>query len=258
MKLITAIKKTIDYAASFGSHINKKEIEQRLISNKIFTKSEINNEIKKIKWKNKKNKWNKLKMAKAKQFALLIEDRFKEVFFLGISGSVASGHPKENDDIDLLIVTKADTLWKNRLKLRWWVYKNKIPHRKFETEEIKDQFCFNLWLDEKFLEIPKDMHNLKNATDLILLIPLLNKNKTYEKILVKNSWVKKYLATGYMNKLSDCQIVRLSDKTKNRSEILKKISNWIYFWPQYVYMKNKIRQEKIGLHQAFFHRQMIK
>lgn len=246
-----AVKKTIEYANNFESHINVNEIKKRLISKKIYSEEMIEKEISKLRWKNKKNKWEKIKIIKAEKLASLIKNKFGEILFLGISGSVAAAHPKKNDDIDILIITKANTLWKNRFFLRWWIYKNKIPHRKFNQTESKDQFCFNLWLDENNLLIPKNRQNLNNAIDLLLLKPLINKKNTYEKFIVINGWANKFVATPY-NRLSARQIVSSSDKIENN--FLDKMINYLYFWPQYWYMKPKIFKEKVGLYQAFFHR----
>jgi len=253
MSVKSAVKRTIEYANNFGSHININEIKKRLISKKIYSEEIIGEEISKLNWKNKKNKWEKIKITKAKKLALKLKNKFKEILFLGISGSVATGHPKKNDDIDILVITKANTLWKNRFFLRWWMYKNNIPHRKYNKKELKDQFCFNLWLDENYLQIPKNQQNLKNAIDLLILKPLINKKHTYEKFVLGNVWAKKFVATGYSKKMSDvrCQI---SDNTKNKNNVLSQISNWCYFWPQYWYMKPKMFKEKVGLYQAFFHR----
>lgn len=253
MSVSLAIKRTIKYAKNFKSHINKEEIKKRLISKKVYPEEVLKQEIYKLNWKNKKNKWRNSKINKARKLADLIKNNFKDIVFLGISGSVSSGHPKKDDDIDLLVITKTNTLWKNRLVLRWWMYKNKIPHRVFDKVESKDQFCFNLWLDEGFLEIPKNRQNLGNAVDLLLLIPLINRNQAYESFLKTNKWAKKFVATPY-DRLSANQPVSLSDKTKNNKNILCKISNWLYFWPQYWYMKSKITKEQISPYQAFFHR----
>ena len=251
MTVKTAIKKTIWYANSFKSHINRGEIKERLISKKIYLDKIIDKEILKLNWKNKKNKWEKSKIVKAQELALLLEKKFSEILFLGITGSVATGHPKKNDDIDILIITKTNTLWKNRFFLRWWMYKNKIPHRIYNKKELKDQFCFNLWLDENYLEIPKNRQNLKNATDLLMLKPLINNNGTYERFLVVNSWAKKFVATPYENKIRDLRF-KIQD-SRIRQNIFDKTVNCLFFWPQYWYMKPKIFKEKIGLYQAFFH-----
>ena len=255
MSLEKAIKKTVDYAAKFRSHINKKEIEQRLISKNIFSRKKIEKTLDTIGFKNKKNKWKQLKIKKAQDLAELLAKKFKNILMIGITGSVASGHPKKNDDIDLMIITRSDTLWKTRLELRWWIYKNKIPHRTFGKKEMPDQFCFNLWLDEKSLKLPEDKQNLQNAVDLVLLKTLINKNKIYEKFIRENSWAKKFVATGYFKLVNRSSII---DRRENKNFILDEVINWCYFWPQYWYMKGKIYQEKVGLHQAFFHRPMIK
>ncbi len=254
MGLKKAIKDTVEYAANFGSYINKNEIKERLISQKIFSKKEINKLLKQ--YKNKKNKWYKQKFNRAMVLAKQIENDFKDILFLGISGSVASGHPKKNDDIDLLIITKTNKLWKTRLGLRWWIFKKRLPHRKYNQKERKNEFCFNLWLESNYLLLPKNRHNLKNSVDLMLLKPLINKGRIYEKFILTNDWAKKWVATPYKNKMSNFQF--LMSNEKQRINKLDKITNYLYFWPQYWYMKRKIKGETIGLHQAFFLRQMVK
>lgn len=252
MSVSLAIKRTIKYAKNFKSHINKKEIEKRLISRKVYSDEALKQEIYKLNWKNKKNKWKNSKINKARKLANLIENIFKDIVFLGISGSVSSGHPKKNDDIDLLVITKANTLWKNRIALRWWIYKNRIPHRVFDKVESKDQFCFNLWLDEGYLEIPKYRQNLGSAVDLLLLIPLINKNQVYESFLKANKWAKKFVASPYEHKMSNIQFPISNELQKTNK--LDKVINYLYYWPQYWYMKSKITKEQISPYQAFFHR----
>jgi hypothetical protein len=254
MSLERAIKKTVEYAAKFGSSINKKEIEQRLISKKVFSKQKINETIKQFPINNKKNIWIKIKIKKAKKLAKLIEINFKDILFLGISGSVASGHPKKNDDIDIFLITKKNKLWITRFKLRWFIFKNKIPHRKYGQREKGNEFCFNLWLDETSLNLPKDKQNLKNAVDLVLLKPLINKQKIYERFIRENSWAKKFVATGYFGLSHRLSIV---DRRENKN-FGSSLINWLFFGPQYIYMRKRIKQETVGLHSAFFHRPMLK
>jgi hypothetical protein len=256
MRLEKAIKKTIEYAGNFKSHINKKEINDRLISKKIFPINEVIEFIDKIGWKDKRNKWYRIKMEKAINLSKEISEKFKDIIFIGVSGSVASGHPKEKDDIDLFIITKTNKLWTSRFKMRWWIFRKQIPHRKRGWKEEKDQFCFNLWLDESELMIKKDKQNLKNGIDLILLKPILNRENIYEKFLLTNKWVKKWVATPYGNKTKDLRFMIQDSRIKQN--FIDKLMNYLYFWPQYWYMRRKMRGERVGLHQAFFHRQMVK
>lgn len=254
MEANLAIKKTIKYAQVFGSYLNREEITQRLLSKKVFSEKIINRLTKTIKNKNDKNYTDKFE--KAKKIAERIEKKFADILFLGISGSVASGHPKKNSDIDFLVITKNNKLWRTRLLLRSWTRINQIPHRKYGEDEKKDEFCFNLWLDESKLLLPKEKRNLRSAVDLVLLKPLINKNKTYEKFILINSWVKKWVATPYSIKIKDIRGKMLDMKVKQNN--FDKFMNYLYFWPQYWYMKRKIQEEKIGLHEAFFHRRMVK
>ena len=255
MEVNLAIKKTVEYARGFRASLNKAEISERLISRKIFSKREINNEIKKVKDKNKTNVWYVEKFSKAKILAQRIEKKFDDILFLGISGSVASGHPKKNDDIDFLVIVKNDRLWKTRVFLRWWMWKKQIPHRKYGGQGKKDEFCFNLWLDESGLLLPKDKHSLRSAIDLVLLKPLINKNQFYEKFILENDWAKKWVATPYSIKSKKIRYKMLDTKIKQNN--FDKFINYVYFWPQYWYMRRKIKDEKVGLHKAFFHRRMV-
>jgi predicted nucleotidyltransferase len=223
------------------------------LSKKIFSKELINRTVGKMEYK--KDKYYEEKFNKAKNLAKIIKDKFKDVLFLGISGSVASGHPKKNSDIDFIVITKVDKLWKTRLFLRWWIFRKQIPHRKYQEKEKKDEFCFNLWLDESSLLLPNNRQNLKNAVDLVLVKPLINKNKIYKKFILANAWAKKWVATPY-SRLSVGKPISFLGKSKNI--FLGRIMNQIYFWPQYWYMKRKIKNEKIGLHEAFFHKAMVK
>lgn len=252
MSLKEAIKKTIDYAKNFNSEISQQEIIERLISNKVYPEVKIKKNIKKSLLVTKINPWKKDKILKTKKLELILKKRFKDILFLGISGSVASGHPKENDDIDLVIITKKNKLWSTRFWLRIFIFLNKIPHRKYGQKEMKDDFCFNFWLDEDNLVLPKERQTLQSATDLIMVIPILNKRKIYEEFLSKNNWVKKYLATGFYKKTKDIRFRKKDFKIKqNKTD---EMINKFFFWPQYWYMRKKITVEMINLHQAFFYK----
>lgn len=250
MEIEVAIKKTIEYATKFRSHVNIKEISQRLISTKKFSEEEVVGVLKKMQWQNKRNKWYQNKIKLAEELAKKIKKEFKEIYFIGVTGSVASGHPKKEDDVDILLITKKDELWKNRLKLRLWTKLNQIPYRDRLGRKKDNCFCFNLWLDESGLRIPPEKQNLRNAVDLVLMKPLINRNKTYEKFLKENFWVKKYLASGYDGLIKKYQLKKIKIKKITKDKTLNKF----YFWPQYLYMKPKITGEKVGLHQAFFHK----
>lgn len=252
MSLEKAIKKTIDYAKNFGCDIDQKELIDRLISNKIYSEEEIRKNINHNLLTTKINPWKEDKVLKTKKLGFFIKNRFKNILFLGISGSVAAGHPKKNDDIDLILITKRNKLWLTRFCLRISIFVNKINHRKYGQKERKDDFCFNLWLDEEALLLPKERQTLQSANDLLMIIPIINRNNTYQKLVLKNSWVRKYLATGYSKLVNRSSII--DRRKKDKDSYLDNIINKLFFWPQYWYMRKKITVEMVNLHQAFFYK----
>ena len=253
VEILEAIIKTIKYVQKYQCQLTLDELRTRLISPKTFTKEEIMKFIKLSSYKvakPKENKNFKEKLEKARGLASKIAKKFPDILFIGVSGSVAAGQPKEDDDIDLFLITKKNCLWINRLRLRLYIYKNRIPHRKRGRKENKDEFCFNLWLDEDSLLIPKNRQNLRNAMDLILLIPILNKNYSYERLIKANDWAKRYVATGYSLKPS---APRLRGTSFDRAAFLDGVVNYLVFWPQYLFMKRKNNNREItSLGKAFF------
>ena len=252
-ELKTAINKTRNYAKKYGQSLNDQQLFLRLISQKSYRLTEImgkgNKKITQNDWQNK--------LKKAELFTQKYLEKMEGILMVGVTGSVAAEFAFKNEDIDLLIVTKNNELWWWRLYLRFFIWWHKIPHRKFGEKENADEFCFNLWLDENNLSIPKNKRNLKNATDLILMKPVWEKNNIYYKFLKNNKWVKKYLATGYGEKIKMSR--RIDEKINSKNEkCLFKIFNKILFIGQYLYMrvinKQKPKKNEINLSQAFFHK----
>ncbi len=239
-----AVKETIAYGLKYGTRYSRKEIYKRLISPKIV----LFEEIPKIEGNSKIS--NQAKIEKAKHLAVKIAKSFNEIQMIGVTGSVAAGYPKKDDDIDLMVITKKDSLWRCRLRLRIWVWANQIPHRKYNIEQKEDEFCFNLWMEEDNLEIPKNKQNLKNAMDLILMKPVMNKNQTYEKFIQENNWAKKYVANGYQQLAGKD---KYSKRVVENSNLIKRFINLVLFKVQYWYMKKKIKKELVNIKTAFFH-----
>lgn len=236
-ELTKAIEKTKKYGEKYGGWTDE-QIKNRLISARKFeileSKSEIVDE----------NYKNKLRLAK--EFINKYLKNIQKVLMVGVTGSVAAENPKKNDDIDLMIIIKRNCLWLIRLRIFiiFWLYR--IPHR-----TKKNNICINLWLDEEALTIPKNKQNLKNAMDLILMKPLLNKKKTYEKFILANKWAKKYVRNGYEMKTKNFNFKIFNKKIKNN--YWEKIINLVMFRAQYWYMKKKINKELVDKHRAFFH-----
>lgn len=243
-----AVNTTQEYAAKYGQILDDDQLFLRLIASRKYQRRKF---IGKGRIKMNKNEEYSKKITKAQELVKKYLSKIPGILMVGITGSVAAETVQKNEDIDLLIVSKAGEMWWWRLYLRWFFWKKRIPHRRFRKKEKGDEFCVNLWLDDDNLLIPRNRRNLKNACDLIMMKIIYDKNCTYQKFLRKNGWVEKYLATGYNSRLGKCTPETTIDKTKK----VVKLINKILYIGQYVYMVVHSgkwpRDIKIG--QAFFH-----
>lgn len=241
-----AIRRTIAYGKKYGVLYSAEDISQRLISEKNYQKIVVKRKIKPT-----KKKWYQTKLKMAKNLGKQLARRFKTIRLIGVTGSVAAEYPKRKDDIDLMVVTKKNNLWITRLGIRIWVWFKRIPHRKYDREEVGDEFCFNLWLEDGALELPKNKQTLKNAMDLILMKPVVDKKNTYEKLVISNIWAKKYVATGYAMIISKFKSQK--SEREEKTNFLERLINLIAYGLQYLYMRRRFSGEKVDLKRAFFH-----
>lgn len=126
--------------------------------------------------------------------------------FAGITGSLAMNNADFDSDIDLLIITKKNTLWISRLLVFLFLRIKKVPFRKFKEKKVKDKLCLNMWLDES--DLVWNRQNLFSAHEIAQIIPVLNKDKTYERFIFANRWIFDF----WPNSISDKDKKRVFEK----------------------------------------------
>jgi len=250
MSLKDDIDKTVEYAKSYGCVLRKEQVIERLIGSQIY----LNPSVPAVAGTSPLDRGEKLK--KAKRLAKKLSIKFPNILFIGVTGSVAAEFPKKNDDIDLFIIVKKDTLWITRFWVRYFVWKNKIPHRRYGKIENKDEFCFNMWLDEEALLLPKVKQNLHNAVDLVLMKKVYDKENVYLKFIKTNNWANKYVATPYFNLMSKSPSpvsnLPLPPSSKKRGHNFFSVINILFFIPQYIFMWPKMRGQIVDLKRAMW------
>jgi len=251
MALLDKIEKTIKYAQKYKAELNLEQLWFRLLSDKTYSKEEIKNKTFNLKLQTSKNVENNKKIKLAKELVLKHLSKFNNILMVGLTGSVAAENAKKSEDIDLFIICKGNTLWLTRLLLRIYIRINKIPHRKWGQKEKPNDFCFNLWMDEDNLIVPKLKQNQKNAVDLIMMKKILNKNNVYEKFILENGWAEKYVANGY-SQIKTSNFKHQNSKTK--TGIIMVCLNYLAFLGQLLYIRLKGPVKFINLNQAFFHK----
>jgi len=202
----------------------------------------VNKRLKRLFELKRKKIYVKPKMKIAKK-ATEVLAKIPLISFVGVTGSVASGWPKKNDDIDFLIICKRNSLWICRI---WATVLLKINGFKMRDSgvEISNSLCLNLWLDEGSLTIVKDRQSLLTGLDLVWLNLMLNRQNCWQRFLVANKWAEKYVI---LNKAKKLRV----DTEKVGG--LVTIVNWLAFGIQYWYMKRKMKGEIVSINKAYFH-----
>lgn len=204
----TAILKTLAYADIFNQSLSADELTKYLIGYKAKDASELNlQNISAVRSQN--DNWvlsgrEELLQLKESQilntkYKIQQVEKYLSIFRLlpwikavGITGSVAAGTPTPTDDIDLLIITDPKRMWLSRLLLTAMlnlVNKRRKPNAKLN--QINNKFCLNMWLSQD--NLTEEHHDLYTANELARIIPILNRNHTYEHYLEANLWLNDYL-----------------------------------------------------------------
>lgn len=173
------------------------------------------------------------------------------VLLIGVSGGVSLHNADKNDDIDLFVITKENSLWQTRLLL---VLLLKImgKHRSRRDVKVKDKICLNMLVSEKDLVFPKDRQDIYTAHEIVQMTPIFNRNKTYEKFMSKNLWVRKYMPNALAG-------IKIKDLRINNERQLLVIRYWLLVTEfvvkqiQLWYIKRHIGKESISEGTLAFH-----
>ncbi len=188
----------------------------------------------------KRGRASQQKMTLALKSAELIA-KLPSILFVGITGSLAMHNARVSDDIDLLVISRKNSLWTSRFLAHALLKFKGIEVRRFGYKAEKNKICLNMWLDESRLAVAP---SLFTAHELAQIIPLVNKNKTYEKLMAKNVWYKKYWPHVQVAK---------AKSSKNRNFLPLAIFEPIAYYGQKAYMRHKITHETVGWRRALFH-----
>lgn len=171
------------------------------------------------------------------------------VRLVALTGSLAMKNATKDDDIDLFIITGKNMLWATRFMVVLLV---KILGRKRDSKgkKTRDRLCLNMFLDESEMELSEK--NLYTAHEIAQMKVFFDKYKVLEEFTKKNVWIQKFFPN-----------IKVKEKKAKRNrkwfdhyllgEKLVGGVNFILFTLQYIYMSNKITNEKVSQKKAFFH-----
>ena len=125
--------------------------------------------------------------------------------------------------------------------LKIYGYELRVPNKK----EEKNKLCLNIWLNENNLSWNKKVRNIYTAHEIAQIIPIINKENTYEKLIWQNKWILKFWPKA----------IAIANSNLDEKNPISDISFWetIAFKIQYLYMKKKITREVVTPARAVFH-----
>jgi len=200
----------------------------------------------------KKESYSRKKLKIARRAAALL-DKLPTVRFVGITGSLAMMSANKKSDIDLIIITKNGTMWTTRLAVHGILLLAGFVVRTYSKPEKKDALCLNIFMDESDLRIKNFKLKIKNlymAHELAQIIPLVNKNKTYERLIASNLWITEYWPNAVeAKKVKDLPTINFPKMWIMWIMWIERLAYTI----QYAYMRRKITRETVTKTRAFFH-----
>lgn len=169
------------------------------------------------------------------------------VKMVAITGALAMENADDESDIDLMVVTKKGRLWTSRLVAYVVVRALGFSLRKPNNPDQKDKLCLNIWLDES--DLVWRSRNIYTAHEIAQIIPLVNKDKIYERLLDKNRWILSYWPNAV--KIDTRKRTPVSSIGYLVSRLVEKLA----YQFQHKYMKSKITRETVTPTRALFHPQ---
>lgn len=204
-----AILRTLAYADIFDYPLKENEIYRFLISKSQIPSSKLQKELlalsskvsqkegfyflrgreKIVSLRKKREQWSREKLKIAKRVAGWLK-LIPSIKMVAVTGALAMENSDEEDDIDLFIVTSANRLWLSRGLVVTFL---RLTGQYWRPGKIKNKICPNMLLDENHLRIPKKEQDLFSAHEVCQLKPLWDRDKTYQKFIQANQWVKRFL-----------------------------------------------------------------
>lgn len=169
---------------------------------------------------------------------------------VAVTGSLAMENATDESDIDLMIITQKGSLWTTRLicYLVNWLIGAKT--RRPGDRNQKDRLCMNMWLDEG--DTVWREQNVYSAHEIGQILPLVNKNSTYEKFLSVNKWILDFWPNSVkIGKLPNKIVNGKLENGKSTPGLFEKLC----YQTQYQYMRRKISREVVTPTRALFHPQ---
>ena len=211
-----AIRRTLLYSSLFSFPLTKDELYRYTISDKKIPFSSFEKALKNASYLTSKDGYYALlenrehieRRKKMQQHVLNKEQKAKKaarflsyiptIYLIGLSGSLAAGSARKDDDLDLFIVTQKNTLFITRLVVMILLSLTGLRRRRHEKNP-SNKICLNLWMDTEALSIFQENGDLYTAREIAQAKPLFERKNTYNRFIKSNEWVQKILPHAFLS-----------------------------------------------------------
>lgn len=152
-----------------------------------------------------------------------IASLFPQIRLIGLSGSISMMNAKEDDDIDLFIITAKNRLFTGRLITMLMAQLLGLRRRR-EDADSSSKVCLNLFFDERELKIPKFKQTVFVGHEVLQMKPIIVKGDIYDSFLKANRWVQNIFpnSSWVISKVKN-------QKSKIKVKIQKYLINFLIF-----------------------------
>lgn len=144
-----------------------------------------------ISLRKKRSQISKSKLLLAQKASRILSS-IPSVLLIGVSGSLALSNADRDDDIDFFIITASGMFWSTRLFCLLLLHIFGM-RRKYHERISPDAICINMIVSEDQMVFDQERRDLYTAREIMQLLPIFSRDKTYEHFLEANSWTKKIL-----------------------------------------------------------------
>jgi len=206
-----AILTTIIYSTIFSFPLTKDELWHLLLSEEKITKQEFEKGLqalqKQLVFREgyyclsgheasiTRRKKNLTEVTKKLQRARWVAEKLSvipSILFIGISGGLAVGDAGEKDDIDMVFITKKNTLFISRFLILSLLESLGVRRRRGQ-HNASDTICANLLFDESALSWFGEMQDVYTAREIAQMVPVFERENIYHQFISANQWVKTFL-----------------------------------------------------------------
>ena len=156
---------------------------------------------------------------------------------VAVTGSVAYGDVREDDDLDLLIITAAGRVYTTRLLCYGWAL---VRGKKRTMRDEKNKWCLNMFLDETCLLIPESKRTNFARCQIERMKVIVDEDGVFADFFRINQ--------GWMDGESDFEVHEREVESGKVGDIVEKYLRVAQQW----WMRPKITREVINDKQIFF------